>query len=96
VRTAFENGQALFEVKDTGAGISSADQVHLFERFFRARPAIDKAVRGTGLGLAITKAIVEAHGGSITVQSTLGEESIFLVTLPRVQVTPVASSDAAT
>jgi len=86
VRTSNEDGQAFFEVKDTGTGISAADQAHLFERFFRARPAIDKAVRGTGLGLAITKAIVDAHKGSITVESTLGKESTFLVRLPRGQV----------
>jgi signal transduction histidine kinase len=86
VRTAFENGEALFEVTDTGFGISSTDQAHLFDRFFRARPAVDKAIRGTGLGLTITKAIVDAHKGSITVKSTLGKESTFLVRLPNTQV----------
>jgi signal transduction histidine kinase len=82
VRTSFENGQALFEVTDTGFGIAPADEARLFDRFFRGRPAIDNAVRGTGLGLTITKAIVEAHKGSITVKSTLGRESTFLVRLP--------------
>jgi signal transduction histidine kinase len=86
VRTAFENGEALFEVTDTGFGISAADQAHLFDRFFRARPAVDKAIRGTGLGLTITKAIVDAHKGSITVKSTLGEGSTFLARLPNTQV----------
>jgi signal transduction histidine kinase len=85
VRTAFENGQALFEVADTGHGISRTDQAHLFDRFFRAPPAFEKAVRGTGLGLTITKAIVDAHKGSITVESTLGEKSTFLVRLPVTQ-----------
>jgi signal transduction histidine kinase len=86
VRTSNEDGQALFEVRDTGTGISAADQERLFERFFRAGPAIEKAARGTGLGLTITKAIVDAHKGSITVESTLGKESTFLVRLPRSQV----------
>ena len=86
VRTALANGEALFEVSDTGFGISSVDQAHLFDRFFRARPAVDKAIRGTGLGLTITKAIVDAHKGSITVKSTLGEGSTFLVRLPDTQV----------
>jgi signal transduction histidine kinase len=86
VRTSSEDGQAFFEVKDNGPGISAADQTRLFDRFFRARPAIDKAVRGAGLGLTITKAIVDAHNGSITVESTLGTETIFLVRLPRGQV----------
>ena len=85
VRTAFENGQALFEVADTGYGISRTDQAHVFDRFFRAPPAFEKAVRGTGLGLTITKAIVDAHKGSITVESTLGEKSTFLVRLPVTQ-----------
>jgi signal transduction histidine kinase len=86
VRTAFENGEALFEVTDTGFGISSVDQAHLFDRFFRARPAVDKAIRGTGLGLTITKAIVDAHKGSITVKSTPGKGSTFLARLPNTQV----------
>jgi signal transduction histidine kinase len=86
VRTSSENGQAVFEVKDNGPGISAADQTRLFERFFRARPAIEKAVRGTGLGLTITKAIVDAHNGSITVESTPGTATIFLVRLPRDQM----------
>jgi signal transduction histidine kinase len=85
VRTAFENGHALFEVADTGCGISADDQEHLFDRFFRAPPAVEKAVRGTGLGLTITKAIVDAHKGSITVESILGAESTFLVRLPVTQ-----------
>jgi signal transduction histidine kinase len=85
VRTSREDGQTLFEVSDTGFGISPADQAHLFDRFFRARPAVDKAIRGTGLGLTITKAIVDAHKGSIMVKSTLGKESTFLVRLPNTQ-----------
>jgi signal transduction histidine kinase len=92
VRTAFENGEAFFEVTDTGFGISSADQAHLFDRFFRARPAVDKAIRGTGLGLTITKAIVDAHKGSITVTSTLGKESTFLVRLPNTQVSALSEA----
>jgi signal transduction histidine kinase len=85
IRTAFEHGQAIFEVSDSGPGISAADQAHLFDRFFRTRAAIDQAVGGTGLGLTITKAIVDAHRGSITVESTVGKESIFSVRLPVTQ-----------
>jgi signal transduction histidine kinase len=85
VRTAFESGQALFEVTDSGPGISSADQAQLFERFFRTRSAVDQAIRGTGLGLAITKAIVDAHQGSITVESAVGKHSTFRVHLPQTQ-----------
>jgi signal transduction histidine kinase len=82
VRTALEDGQALFEVTDTGPGISRADQAQLFERFFRTSSAIEKAIRGTGLGLAITKAIVDAHDGTIEVRSTVGLHSTFRVLLP--------------
>jgi signal transduction histidine kinase len=85
VRTALEHGQALFEVTDTGPGISRADQAQLFERFFRTRSAIDQAIRGTGLGLTITKAIVQAHQGSITVESAVGKYSTFRVRLPETQ-----------
>ena len=58
------------------------DQAQLFDRFFRTRAATDQAVGGTGLGLTITKAIVDAHRGSITIESTVGKESIFSVRLP--------------
>jgi signal transduction histidine kinase len=85
VRTALEHGEALFEVSDTGPGISHADQEQLFDRFFRTRSAIDQAIRGTGLGLTITKAIVEAHQGSITVESVVGKHSTFRVRLPETQ-----------
>ncbi len=91
VRTATEDGHALFEVSDDGPGISAADQAQLFDRFFRTRGAIDLAIRGTGLGLAITKAIVDAHHGSITVESAVGRYSIFRVRLPEThEPTPAA------
>ena len=82
VRTASSRELAVFEVSDTGPGISASDQAHLFDRFFRTRTAIDGAVKGTGLGLAITKAIVDAHDGTITVDSTLGSHTTFCVQLP--------------
>ncbi len=85
VRTAFEDGHAIFEVTDSGPGISPADQAQLFDRFFRTRAAVEQAIRGTGLGLAITKAIVDAHQGSITVESTVGTHSTFRVRLPETQ-----------
>ena len=82
MRTASTIDLALFEVSDTGPGISVPDQAHLFDRFFRTRTAIDQAVKGTGLGLAITKAIVDAHQGTITVESALGSHTTFRVQLP--------------
>jgi signal transduction histidine kinase len=76
------NGVVRLEVSDTGIGIASAEQRLLFERFFRASTASDRQIPGTGLGLYIARAIVEAHGGSISVRSELGEGTSFRVELP--------------
>ena len=83
VRTATAGKQAVFEVHDSGVGISAADQERLFTHFYRARSAVDDAIPGTGLGLAITKAIVDAHGGTIDLESAEGEGTTFRVRLPK-------------
>jgi PAS domain S-box-containing protein len=88
VRVRGEQGTAVIEIRDTGMGIPTAEQEHLFERFFRTSRATEQAIPGTGLGLAISKAIIEAHGGRITVASTEGAGSTFRVTVPVSQVTP--------
>jgi signal transduction histidine kinase len=75
-------GLARLEVSDSGIGISESDQERLFERFFRAETARKSVIPGTGLGLAICRAIAEAHGGSITVSSTVGQGTRFVVGLP--------------
>jgi signal transduction histidine kinase len=75
------NGVAL-SVSDTGIGIAEDDQTRLFERFFRARNAADNSIPGTGLGLAISKGIVDAHGGTLTVESALDEGTAITVLLP--------------
>jgi PAS domain S-box-containing protein len=82
VLVSAENGHAVLEVADSGIGIPQADQGRLFERFYRASTAMQQAVPGTGLGLAIAKAIVEAHGGRIGVESDEGIGSRFRVELP--------------
>jgi PAS domain S-box-containing protein len=76
------NGHAVLEVADSGIGIPPAEQDRLFERFYRASTATAQAVPGTGLGLAIAKAIVEAHGGRIEVDSDEGVGATFRVELP--------------
>jgi signal transduction histidine kinase len=70
------------EVSDTGIGISDQERERLFERFFRSQNALERQIQGTGLGLYISKAIVEAHGGRIGVDSTAGEGTTFVVDLP--------------
>jgi signal transduction histidine kinase len=72
----------LIEVSDTGLGISPADQTKLFIRFFRTEAAVRKAIKGTGLGLSIVKAIVEGHGGEISVESAEGKGATFRIVLP--------------
>ncbi|HLG54254.1 MAG TPA: HAMP domain-containing sensor histidine kinase [Vicinamibacterales bacterium] len=73
--------EAMLTISDTGVGIPAEDLPHVFDRFYRARGAGPPST-GTGLGLAIVKRIVEVHGGSITVESTLGRGSTFTVRLP--------------
>lgn len=69
-------------VRDYGAGMSEDEQDGLFTRFYRTESARRESVPGVGLGLAITKAIVEAHGGILTVKSKQGEGSTFTFTIP--------------
>ena len=84
-----ENEDAVtFTVRDTGIGIAAGDLPHIFERFWRADPARSRTGDrpGVGLGLAIAKWIVEAHGGSIMVQSRPGRGTMFIIRLPKARV----------
>ena len=69
-------------VSDTGVGIPADEQGQLFSRFFRASTATQHAIPGTGLGLAISRALVEQHGGTISVTSAVGKGTQVTVTLP--------------
>ena len=77
-----QNNMAIVRVADTGQGIKAEDLPNIFKRFYRADKSRTTANGRSGLGLAITKAIIDAHGGSIEVQSTPGEGTIFKVSLP--------------
>ncbi|MET7420267.1 ATP-binding protein [Dactylosporangium sp. NPDC005555] len=70
------------EVSDTGCGIAADDLPFVFQRFWRADPARDRATGGSGLGLTIARQIVHDHAGDLTVRSTLGAGSTFRCTLP--------------
>src|SRR5258707_168983 len=72
VTTNSENGTAILKVKDTGQGISNEALPHIFERFYRVDPSRTHGAAHSGLGLAISKAIVEAHNGTISVESVVG------------------------
>jgi two-component system, sensor histidine kinase and response regulator len=82
VRLGTMEEQAVLTVTDTGVGIAEADRERIFERFFRTATATQQAIQGTGLGLTISKAIVEAHNGTITVDSDEGHGSTFTICLP--------------
>ncbi|MGC9348887.1 MAG: ATP-binding protein [Anaerolineae bacterium] len=77
-----EMDNARLEVSDTGIGISEEALPHLFEEFYRAPNAKAQVKQGTGLGLVITKDIVTRYGGSIRVDSTVGEGTTFTLLLP--------------
>ncbi|MBG0817557.1 ATP-binding protein [Planomonospora sp. ID82291] len=82
VRASAAGRQVVIAVTDAGSGIDAEELPHVFERFYRTRYAEENAIQGVGLGLAITKAIAEAHGGTVTAVSAPGEGSTFALTLP--------------
>jgi two-component system phosphate regulon sensor histidine kinase PhoR len=78
-----QGDQIRFQITDTGIGIAAEDQIHIFERFYKADRARTPATNGgSGLGLAIVRKIVELHHGTITVESQPGTGTTFTVTLP--------------
>lgn len=102
VRVYVEQRDSILRVgvQDNGLGISPEDQPHIFDRFYRVRRPETDSIEGTGLGLAIVRKLVEAHSGTIRVESQLGEGSTFFVTLPRLEngynETPAPTTDPPT
>jgi len=79
---AVTEGQVEAWVRDTGVGIATEHLPHIFDRFYRVDKARSRTVGGAGLGLSICRWIAEAHGGSISAESALGEGTAFVVKLP--------------
>ena len=77
-----EPGEVVFQVADTGIGIAPQHHAQIFDRFFQVDGTLRRSYGGSGLGLALVKEIVEAHGGSIRVESNLGQGSVFTIRLP--------------
>jgi two-component system OmpR family sensor kinase len=81
-RVRSDNGSAVLEVHDDGPGMSPDVAARAFERFYRADPSRSRHHGGSGLGLAIVRAIVDAHGGTVTLETALGQGTTVRVELP--------------
>lgn len=81
VTASVHNQLIQIKICDTGIGIEPEETDHIFERFYRSEKS--RSSQGNGLGLSLAQTIIQAHGGSITVESTPGKGSTFTITLPR-------------
>ncbi len=82
LRARLDDGRVCLAVQDNGIGMSPWQAARIFDRFYQADDSLSRVGGGCGLGLSIVKLIVDAHGGSVTVDSRLGEGSTFTVRLP--------------
>ena len=85
LRTRVDDGFAIVTVSDTGVGLTPDVRARIFERFYQAEPLLTRKAGGAGIGLFVTKAIIEAHGGSVFADSPgPGQGSTFGFTIPLV------------
>jgi len=82
VRAFAADGQLTISVQDFGIGIKEEDLDRVFERFYRGGDELTRSVKGSGLGLTLVVQIVEAHNGTVHVESEVGQGSTFSITLP--------------
>lgn len=76
------DGAVQFSVRDSGSGISKKELPHLFERFYRVQGAQSRSFEGSGIGLSLVQELVRLHGGSVQVESEVGQGTVFTVTIP--------------
>lgn len=88
LRSEVRDDTLAVAVADTGVGIAASDLPKVFDRFWRADDSRPRSTGGSGLGLAIARKLAEAHGGAISVESTLGQGSVFTVRLPVAAAVP--------
>jgi len=82
IRSRRDRATVQVSIRDTGIGIAAESLPRVFDRFYRAEPARSRDGSGAGLGLSLARWVAEAHGGSIGVESVVGQGSTFTVTLP--------------
>jgi len=87
IRVSRSGDYLKIEVADQGIGIDESEQARIFEDFYRSKDAREFTPEGTGLGLSIVKTIVDAHGGTILVDSKKGCGTTFTVFLPAAEAT---------
>ena len=83
ISASLTEGKLVIQVADNGFGISPQDQLHIFDKFYRSEQGIDRSLPGIGLGLSYVKLMVEAHGGTVGVESILGKGSVFTLEIPQ-------------
>jgi signal transduction histidine kinase len=82
VRSGDHGPEVCVTVRDRGLGIAPADLPHIFEPFYRSQDVVVAQIHGSGLGLSMVRQVVESHGGRISVESTIGQGSVFTIYLP--------------
>ena len=89
IEVNLDNEAYHVSVQDNGRGISLEDQSQIFDRFFKGDPSRNEYKKGSGLGLSIVREIIRAHGGQVTVESSPGEGCLFIISIPKTNLTAI-------